>query len=159
MAKTDIFPERLIITGKRADNSRFRPSDWVEHISSSLAIFGTDHRLHYSEYVQPCIIAGEKSLVVARKLRQTQPLLYAFIIDFARLHQLRIQVDRRVGQQAISNERRSSGTLPGIEATGSTVCPPDNGRQCDESNAITPTVGARLRPSGQLPAVQPAVDE
>ena len=100
------FPDRLIIDGKRANGSRFRPSDWVERISASLASFGPDNRLRYSSLVQPCIIEGQKCLVVARKLNQTHPELYAFILDFARKNELRIQEDRRKTNRPVSVERR-----------------------------------------------------
>ena len=40
--------EQLIIQGISVDNKRFRPSDWVERISASMAVFGRDHKLRYS---------------------------------------------------------------------------------------------------------------
>ncbi|WP_455205974.1 DUF3579 domain-containing protein, partial [Kaarinaea lacus] len=35
----------LIIEGVRENGSKFRPSDWPERISSSMAGFGSDNRL------------------------------------------------------------------------------------------------------------------
>lgn len=101
------FPDRLIIDGQRENGTRFRPSDWVERISASLATFGPDNRLRYSSLVQPCIIQGQKCLVVARKLNQTHPELYAFILDFARQNELRIQEDRRQTNRPVAKERRA----------------------------------------------------
>lgn len=75
--------------------NRFRPSDWVERISASLAKFGADHRLHYSHDVQPCIIEGEKFLLVKKGLAQSNPEIYKFIMRFAEDNNLRIQEDRR----------------------------------------------------------------
>jgi len=49
--------ETLIIEGVRDDGSRLRPGDWVERISSMVAEFGPDHRLHYSAHVHPAIVA------------------------------------------------------------------------------------------------------
>jgi len=106
MKKTPL-PDRLIIDGTREGGGRFRPSDWVERISASLASFGPDNRLRYSALVQPCIIQGQKCLVVTRKLNQTRPELYAFIISFAKQNQLHIQEDRRESMQAVAIDRRT----------------------------------------------------
>ncbi len=101
------FRDRLIIDGNRENGSKFRPSDWVERISASLASFGPDNRLRYSSLVQPCVIQGQKCLVVARKLNQTHPELYDFILDFARRNELRIQEDRRKTDRPVARERRA----------------------------------------------------
>ncbi len=92
---------RVVIHGTREDGGRLRPSDWIERISSTLASFGEDHRLRYADSVQPCIIDGEKCLVVARGLRDSNPAAYDFIMDFAESNRLRIQVDRRRGERAL----------------------------------------------------------
>ena len=96
----------LIIYGVREDNRKFRPSDWAERISATLAVFGRDHKLRYSEYAQPCIIEGQKCLVVTRGLREMDHAAYEFILDFAHANQLRIQEDRRVAQQDVGQDRR-----------------------------------------------------
>ena len=93
--------DRLVIRGIREDGSKLRPSDWIERISSTLASFEVDHRLQYSESVQPCVIEGEKCLVVARGLAESNPAAYDFILGFARSNQLRIQTDRRYGTRAL----------------------------------------------------------
>ncbi len=93
--------ERLVIHGTRDDGSRLRPSDWIERISSTLASFGEDHRLRYEDSVRPCVIEGEKCLVVARGLQRSNPEAYAFIMAFAESNRLRIQIDRRHGERAL----------------------------------------------------------
>jgi len=87
--------DRIIIQSVRVDGRIFRPNDWIERMSALLATFGPDHRLHYADSVQPCIIQGEKCLVVARGLAQHNPAAYEFILKFARDNALRIQEDRR----------------------------------------------------------------
>ncbi len=96
--------ERLVIHGTREDGSRLRPSDWIERISSTLASFGEDHRLRYGNSVQPCVIDGEKCLVVARGLARSNPAAYDFIMAFAESNRLRIQIDRRYGERALRPE-------------------------------------------------------
>lgn len=99
--------DRLIIDD-RGNDKRFRPSDWVERISSVLASFGPDHRLRYSKFAHPCMIQGVKCLVITRGLQETHPEVFRFIVDFALRNRLRIQEDRRVQAVAVSRERRES---------------------------------------------------
>ncbi len=96
--------ERLVIHGTREDGGRLRPSDWIERISSTLASFGEDHRLRYADSVHPCVIDGEKCLVVARGLSRSNPAAWDFILRFAESNRLRIQIDRRHGDRALSPE-------------------------------------------------------
>jgi hypothetical protein len=100
--------DRLLIEGRTEDDKKFRPSDWAERISSLLASFGADHRLRYSAHVQPCLIQGEQCLIVARDLETAHPEVFGFIIEFARSNHLRIQIDRRVRQEAVVVERRDT---------------------------------------------------
>ncbi len=91
----------LVIHSTREDGGRLRPSDWIERISSTLAHFDSDHRLQYARAVQPCIIDGEKCLVVARGLEQSNPVAYEFILNFAQSNRLKIQPDRRYDDRAL----------------------------------------------------------
>lgn len=91
----------LVISGVREDGKTFRPTDWIERISSALASFDLQHRLHYSMSVKPCVIDGEKCLVVARCLEQTNPGAYQFVMEFARSNKLRVQLDRRNDERAL----------------------------------------------------------
>ncbi len=93
--------ERVVIQGIKEDGSKLRPSDWIERISSTLASFGEDQRLHYSKSVNPCVIDGQKCLVVARCLEQTNPEAYHFVMAFARSNNLRMMVDRRYDERAL----------------------------------------------------------
>lgn len=91
----------LVITGVQENGKKFRPSDWIERLSSTLASFQVDHRLRYSSGVQPCMIEGENCLVVARWLETANPAAYDYVMGFARANQLRIQMDRRTGERAL----------------------------------------------------------
>ena len=96
--------EILVIHSARVDGGKLRPSDWIERISSTLASFGSDHRLHYDRSVCPCIVEGEKCLVVARGLAEINPGAYEFIMNFANSNKLTIKADRRVGERALIPE-------------------------------------------------------
>lgn len=94
--------EKWVIRGVTEEGKKLRPSDWIERISSTLASFGTDHRLHYSNAVAPCMIDGEKCLVVARNLNEINPEAYDFVMGFAKSNQLSIREDRRTDERALS---------------------------------------------------------
>ncbi len=98
--------EAMVIEGVREDGSKLRPSDWIERISSMLAEFGPDHRLHYSPWVHPCVIQGQKCLVIERDLRDKDPVAYQYIMSFAEQNGLRIQPDRRTRDESVEQDRR-----------------------------------------------------
>lgn len=94
--------EKWVIHGVTAEGKKLRPGDWIERISSTLATFGKDHRLKYSSAVAPCVIDGEKCLVVARNLNEINPAAYEYIMGFAKSNQLCVREDRREGDRALS---------------------------------------------------------
>lgn len=79
----------LIIEGVREDGSKFRPSDWAERLSTTLAQFGADHRLLYAKGVQPIMRNGIKCLVIDTELEANNPPAYRHIIDFSTANHLR----------------------------------------------------------------------
>ena len=93
--------ENWIIRGVTEEGKKLRPSDWIERISSTLASFGSDHRLRYSQAVAPCVINGEKCLIVARDLDKHNPAAYDFVMSFAKSNQLCIVRDRRYGDRLL----------------------------------------------------------
>ncbi len=80
---------QIIIEGVREDGSKFRPSDWAERLSTTLAQFGSDHRLHYAKGVQPVIKNGTKCLVIDANLETNNPAAYRYIIEFSNANNLR----------------------------------------------------------------------
>jgi hypothetical protein len=81
----------LIIEGVRENGSKFRPSDWPERISSTFAVFGKDHRLHYTPGVSPRIVNGQKVLAVKPSMQERNPDVFQTIMKFARDNNLRIR--------------------------------------------------------------------
>ena len=78
-----------VIEGIMEDGAKFRPSDWVERLSGSLASFGPDHRLRYG-FVRPCVFKGQKCLLVQEALEKENPSAFAFVKSFALSNHLRI---------------------------------------------------------------------
>jgi hypothetical protein len=83
----------LLIHSVRQDGQRFRPSDWIERISSSVARFGGDRRLRYDEDVHPVLIEGEKCLYVSPALGEKAPEFYRHIVEFAEKNGLWVEQD------------------------------------------------------------------
>ncbi len=81
---------RIIIEGVTEDNRPFRPSDWIERISGSLSTFGNDHRIRYSQFVQPQMINSKRCLAVDRRLMDINPAAFKFLMDFAKTNKLRM---------------------------------------------------------------------
>ncbi|VAW95293.1 hypothetical protein MNBD_GAMMA22-26 [hydrothermal vent metagenome] len=100
--------ETFVIRSVRNDGSKFRPGDWIERISATLASFNTSPVTdHSSKGAKPCVIDGEKCLVVESQLATVNPAAYEFIMSFAYSNDLRIQQDRRSKSRNVSVERRS----------------------------------------------------
>ena len=84
----------VVIHGTREDGRRFRPSDWIERISSVAASYGPDRRLRYTPLVNPKVIDGERCLVVDGALAGSSPAVYRYILDFARSNHLKVEENR-----------------------------------------------------------------
>jgi len=87
----DKSSECMVIHSIGPDGRRFRPSDWIERISSSVAGYGNDRRLHYDKLVHPVMLDDEKCLFVSAQLEQQAPQLYAYIMDFVAANQLQVE--------------------------------------------------------------------
>lgn len=94
--------DKIIIEGITEEGKTFRPTAWAEMISSNLASFGRDNKLRYDRGVHPCIINGNKCLVIARELQDNDPVAYQYVMEFAEQNGLRIQRDRRHGSRALN---------------------------------------------------------
>lgn len=81
-------PFRYIIESVTQDGKRFRPSDWIDRLSSWDATFA-QHRLVYSERLHPVNIKGEKCLAIEPELKEQAPAMYEQIIGFARANKLK----------------------------------------------------------------------
>jgi hypothetical protein len=83
-------PQKYVIESVTLEGKRFRPSDWIDRISSLAATFGPSHRLVYSEDLHPETIKGERCLVLDVHLQQDNPWLFEHVMSFAEKNQLRM---------------------------------------------------------------------
>lgn len=87
---TDSQKKTIVIEGRTAQGKTFRPSDWAERMSGSLASF-KNSRIHYSPMLRPSVNSdGYQCVLLDPKLKESSPLLYQSILDFAKANHLRI---------------------------------------------------------------------
>jgi len=80
---------RFVILGQTSGGKTFRPSDWAERLAGVMAAFrprkaGSQQHLTYSPFVLPSTHRGIKCVIVDPKLREIEPMAYAFMLNFAR---------------------------------------------------------------------------
>ena len=87
---TDPKSKKIIIEGVTSQGTPFRPSDWAERMSGTMASF-KDRRIHYSPLLQPSVnTEGYKCVLLDPKLKESNPQVYQSIIDFAKANHLNI---------------------------------------------------------------------
>jgi len=90
----DTSPE-IVIKGMTKSGKPFRPSDWAERLAGVFSMMGEDHRMHYSDHVQPVFRAGLRCVVINIELENRNPGIYQFLMDFARSNDLEISAGRQ----------------------------------------------------------------
>lgn len=81
---------KIVIEGVTKDGKRFRPSDWAERMSGALSTFKKS-RIHYDPRLVPMRNEnGNKCVLLDSELKETNPTLYASILEFAEKNQLNI---------------------------------------------------------------------
>jgi hypothetical protein len=87
---TEKQQKKIVIEGVTPEGKAFRPSDWAERMSGSMASF-KNSRIHYSPLLQPSVNHdGYKCVLLDPKLKESSPQIYQSILDFARANQLNI---------------------------------------------------------------------
>lgn len=83
-------PKKIIIEGVTAQGKAFRPSDWAERMSGTLATF-KGSRILYSPLLQPSVNhEGYKCVLLDPKLKESSPQVYQAILEFAKTNHLKI---------------------------------------------------------------------
>ncbi len=82
--------KKIIIEGITPQGKAFRPSDWAERMSGTMASF-KNSRIHYSPLLQPSVNhEGYKCVLLDPKLKDSSPEVYQAILDFAKSNNLKI---------------------------------------------------------------------
>lgn len=82
--------KKIVIKGITAQGKTFRPSDWAERMSGSMATF-KNSRINYSPLLQPSVNhEGYKCVLLDPRLKDSSPEVYQAILDFAKNNNLNI---------------------------------------------------------------------
>lgn len=82
--------KKIIIQGLTKKGKHFRPSDWAERVSGTLATF-KNNRIYYSQLLEPKVHKdGYRCVVLDPQLKESSPKIYQSIIDFAQENNLSI---------------------------------------------------------------------
>ena len=84
---------KITIKGLTTDGKKFRPSDWAERLTASIATFGRGRRMIFHPSVHMATIDGINCVVVDGELEQSDPLLFGFLMDFSTGNNLQITRD------------------------------------------------------------------
>lgn len=82
--------KKIVIEGVTTQGKTFRPSDWAERMSGTMASF-KNSRVHYSPLLQPSVNhEGYKCVLLDPKLKESSPQVYQSILEFAKANHLKI---------------------------------------------------------------------
>ena len=84
------MPGRIIIKGITTDGRKFRPSDWAQRLTTAVATSGPGRRIRFHPKVKMATIEGVNAVVIDASLAEEEPLLYEFLLGFARNNELQI---------------------------------------------------------------------
>lgn len=91
---------KIVIEGITEDGQPFRPSDWAERVSGSLSTF-RNHRIYYSPLLRPSIQNENTCVVLDKALKESNPALYEYILEFARKNKLKICGEEEAGSETL----------------------------------------------------------
>lgn len=82
--------KKIVIEGITTQGKTFRPSDWAERMSGTMASF-KNSRIHYSPLLQPSVNhEGYKCVLLDPKMKESSPQVYQSILEFAKANHLKI---------------------------------------------------------------------
>lgn len=82
--------KKIVIEGITPQGKVFRPSDWAERVSGTMASF-KNSRILYSPLLQPSVnTEGYKCILLDPELKESSPQIYQGILDFAKANNLKI---------------------------------------------------------------------
>ena len=90
--KNEVFIQGVTLSGQT-----FRPSDWAERLAGAMSCFrpestagGIGAFIGYSPYCVPRVINGVKCVIVDERLRESAPMAWDFVMNFARDNELQV---------------------------------------------------------------------
>ncbi len=80
---------KYIIEGVTEDGRKFRPSDWIDRISSMGATY-YNQRLVYSDLLHPELYNGQKCLIIDTELEIKDPGMFQYVMNFVNSNGLKM---------------------------------------------------------------------
>ncbi|MFP4639066.1 MAG: DUF3579 domain-containing protein [Guyparkeria sp.] len=93
----DNQPKRYIVESVTKAGARFRPSDWIDRISSWDATFA-QHRLVYSQRLHPVMMNGQKVLAIEPSLKKANRQMFDSVMQFIERNNLKMHVQYADGE-------------------------------------------------------------
>ncbi|QCU90400.1 DUF3579 domain-containing protein [Thiomicrorhabdus sediminis] len=80
---------KYVIQGVTEDGRKFRPSDWIDRVSSMGATYDKQ-RLVYSDLLHPELFEGQKCLVIDTNLADENPVMFDYVMNFVKTNGLKM---------------------------------------------------------------------
>ncbi|KAA9134180.1 DUF3579 domain-containing protein [Marinihelvus fidelis] len=74
----------IYIIGTTHDGRRFRPSDWTERLYYAVANYDRNGRIAFNPLLSVKMKNDARCIVVDMRLRDTDPITFSFVTEFAR---------------------------------------------------------------------------
>ena len=87
--------EKILILGYTKEGKRFRPSDWAERLYYTVAEYEKNGKVVFNPLVNINQEDKTKCFVINTTLKNKNPMIYDFLIDFAINNKLEIQDQNR----------------------------------------------------------------
>lgn len=86
----------IIIKGITEDGRRFRPSDWAQRLTTAVGKPMKNRRIAFHPHVHMVTIDGVNCVIIDEALQESEPMLFEFLMDFARSNKLQIERESTV---------------------------------------------------------------
>ena len=83
--------EKILIMGHTKEGKRFRPSDWAERLYYAVADYNKGGKAVFSPLVNINHDNKSKYFVISSRLKDKDPMIFDFLIDFAISNELEIR--------------------------------------------------------------------
>jgi len=87
--------EKILIMGQTKEGKKFRPSDWAERLYYTVASYGKNGRIIFNPLVNLNQEDNSKCFVINVTLRDKDPMIYDFLVDFAVSNELEMRDQNR----------------------------------------------------------------
>lgn len=81
----------IIIKGLTREGRTFRPSDWAQRLTTAVGVPGPGRRVSFHPKVHMATIEGVNCVVVEGSLREEDPRLFDFLVNFGKNNNLQIE--------------------------------------------------------------------